>query len=136
MLKSSVILLLLWTSETLVVGQELRRPLSELEIAHLLTNHVPVSHVAEIAHQYGIGFPVDKEAETRLAQVGATQDLLKTLAVLTVQDGRSEVAVAGLEPQGPVLVVSSGTGGVEVYLDGRGLPRPDPYRQNEFGWSA
>jgi hypothetical protein len=109
-------------------GQVQRSPLAFSEVSHLLRNYVGPRQVAVIAERYRISFQVTPDVAERLTRVGADAELLDTLrsvspSVLTAVPpppipGTVIPASITYTPSAVTsLVLNSGTGGVEVYLD-------------------
>jgi hypothetical protein len=103
------------------LAQNLRKPLSEREVIHLVENHVPPDHIADIARLYRLSFQITPEIEKKLREVGGTEDLVNNLKALPPPNPVPAPVVpelpTGTPSPAPVLIVSSTTGDVEVYVD-------------------
>ena len=124
-----MLLSLMVAVSSLSFGQNMRRPLSEREIIYLVANHVPPEHVADIAHLYRLSFQITPEIERELREAGATAGLVVDLKALSPPNPVPTL-VPSAQPivtAGPVLIVSSTLGDVEVYVDDvrQGKTSPD-----------
>jgi hypothetical protein len=109
-------------------AQVQRNPMAFSEVNHLLRSYVGPRQVAVIAERFRISFEVTPDVAERLTRVGADEELLETLRSVspsslaatpppTVPGTVIPASITYTPSAITSLVLNSGTGGVEVYLD-------------------
>ena len=79
------------------------KPFTKDDVVELLTGNVPAKRVETLARERGIDFQITPETESELRQAGATDPLL--------------AALRDLAPKPPTLVVTTTSGGAQVFVD-------------------
>jgi hypothetical protein len=100
-----------------ISAQELRQPLTQGEVSHLLVNKVPTDSITKLAKLYRLGFQMTTDEEQQLIGLGASTSLITVLRELASPEKRDPKPEAAAVPAPAGMVVNSTTPMAEVYVN-------------------